>query len=72
VNIHLITWHVELRANGLGANIYGPIVNQGLPESFMFFQNGTFYAAMMAGLGANDLVMPGATGLRKMATEDGL
>lgn len=57
VNVHLITWHVELRANWLGANIYGPIVNQGLPEAFMFFQNSTFYAAMMAGLGANDLVI---------------
>jgi hypothetical protein len=56
-NVHLFTWHVELRANWLGANFLGPIVNQGLPEAFMFFQNSTFYTALIAGLGANDLVI---------------
>lgn len=57
LNVHLITWHVELRANWLGANINGAIVAQGLPEAFLFLQHSTFYTVMMAGLGGNDLVI---------------
>lgn len=55
--IHLFTWHVELRANWLGANFLGPVVNIGLPEAFMFLQHSTYWTAMMAGLGGNDLVV---------------
>ncbi|HEU4455426.1 MAG TPA: hypothetical protein VFR81_20355 [Longimicrobium sp.] len=56
-SVHVITWHVELRANWLGANVHGPMVAQGLPEAFLFLQNSTFYLNLIATLGANDLIV---------------
>jgi hypothetical protein len=56
-NIHFFTWHVPLRVNWLGANIFGPMAGPGLPEAIFMFENSTFLTTIEAGLGVGDVVV---------------